>query len=92
MATMQRSKLRQSMQTWKTKAIRRGRQLKQVNKRVRELEQSRDQWKRKAQTRHTQLVALQDEVQRLRHRLGTAEKNHMTVPVDMPTAFLLSRR
>jgi len=92
MATMQRSKLWRSVQTWKTKAIRRGKQLKQATKRVRELEQSRDQWKRKAQARHTKLSALQAEVQCLRQRLDTAEKNHSTAPVDIPTVFRLFRR
>jgi len=55
MATMQRSKLRDSVQTWKQKAIRRGKQLKQANKRLRDLVQSRDQWTRKAQTRQARI-------------------------------------
>jgi hypothetical protein len=49
MTTGQRSKLQHAVQAWKTKALRRGQQLKQANKRVRELTQSRDQWKQKAQ-------------------------------------------
>lgn len=74
MATMQRSKLRQSVQTWKNTAIRRGRQLKQVNKRLKELLHSRDQWKRKAQARHTKITDLQAEIRQLRQRLDSAEK------------------
>ena len=58
MTTGQRSKLQHAVQAWKTKALRRGQQLKQANKRVREVTQSRDQWKRKAQARHATLSAL----------------------------------
>ncbi|MCP4286878.1 MAG: hypothetical protein GY792_20940 [Gammaproteobacteria bacterium] len=71
MATMQRSKLRDSVQTWKQKAIRRGKQLKQAHKRLRDLVQSRDRWKRKAQTRQARILQLHAEVQRLTH----AKKN-----------------
>ncbi len=56
MATMQRSKLRDSVPTWKQKAIRHGTQLKQAHKRLRDLVQSRDRWKRKAQTRQARIL------------------------------------
>ncbi len=75
MTTRQRSKLQHTAQAWKTKALRRGQQLKQANKRIRELTQSRDQWKRKAQARHATLSALHVEVKRLRQRLDGSEKN-----------------
>ena len=85
MATMQRSKLRQSLQTWKNKAIHRRKQLKQANKRLRELGQSRDQWKRKAQAGQARIVALQAENRRLRQRMDTAEKKPLPGLVDTPT-------
>lgn len=66
MATMQRSKLRQSIQAWKQRALRRGKQLKQANKRLRDLVQSRDRWKQKAQARQTRIAQLHAEVQRLK--------------------------
>ncbi len=87
MATMQRSKLRHAIQTWKQKATQRGKQLKQVNKRLRELAQSRDQWKRKAQARQTRIAQLCAEVQRLKH----AKKNHATIPVDIAIHYRQSR-
>ncbi|MCP4400464.1 MAG: hypothetical protein GY801_24565 [bacterium] len=92
MAPIQRSKLCHSLHTWKTKAIRRGKLLKQANTRVRELTQSRDQWKHKAQTRQTMLTTARSEVRRLRHRLDTAKKKSTDTPVDMPTVFRPSRR
>ncbi len=92
MTTGQRSKLQHAVQAWKTKALRRGQQLKQANKRIRELTQSRDQWKRKAQARHATLSAVRVEVTHLRQRLGGPEKNPPTAPVDMPTVFRPSRR
>lgn len=88
MATMQRSKLRHAIQTWKQKAIRRGQQLKQANKRLRELTQSRDQWKRKAQTRQTRIAQLCVEVQRLK----SAKKPPVIAPVDIATRCRPSRR
>ncbi len=85
MATMQRSKLRQSVHTWKSKAIRRGKQLKQIHKRLRELGQSRDQWKLKAQAGQARIAALQAENRRLRQYLDTAKKTPSPGPVDTPT-------
>ncbi len=88
MATMQRSKLRHAIQTWKQKAIRRGQQLKQATKRLRELAQSREQWKRKAQARQTRIAQLCAEVQRLKH----AKKKPAITPVDIATPCRPSRR
>jgi chromosome segregation ATPase len=85
MATIQLSKLRQSVQTWKNKAIRRGKQLKQLHKRVRELGQSREQWKSKAQAGQARIAALQAENRRLRRELDTAKKTPSPGPVDTPT-------
>ena len=84
MATIQRSKLRQSVQTWKSKAIRRGKQLKQLHKRVKELGHSREQWKLKAQAGQARIAALQAENRRLRQSLNTAKKTPSSGPVDMP--------
>jgi cell shape-determining protein MreC len=86
MATTQRSKLQQSVQRWKNKAIQRGKSLKQLKKRLKELVASRNHWKRKAQDRQTQMIALQRENRQLRQHLNSTEKNPSPGPVDTPTA------
>ncbi len=74
MATMQRSKLQHAVQRWKTKAIQRGKSLKQIKKRLKELTSSRDQWKHKAQARQANVMALQHENRQLRQQLFTEKK------------------
>ncbi len=85
MTTTQRSKLQQSIQRWKNKAIQRGKSLKQLNKRLKELAASRNQWKRNAQARHPQLIAVQRENRQLRQRLNAAEKNASPGLIDTLT-------
>jgi uncharacterized coiled-coil DUF342 family protein len=85
MAAIQLSKLRQSVHTWKNKAIRRGKQLKQIHKRVKELGQSRDRWKLKAQTGQARIAVLQAENRQLHRELEMTKKRPSPAPVDTPT-------
>ncbi len=88
MATMQRSKLRQAIHTWKQKAIRRGKQLKLANKRLRDLAQSRDRWKGKAQARLAQLAQFHAEIQRLKgaKKIGRPPLPICAQPANHPDA------
>ena len=86
MAPMQRSKLRQSAQRWKHKAIQRGTVLKHLKKRLKELKASRNHWKRKALDRQAKITALQRENRQLRQRVTVAQKKSSPAPVGIPTA------
>ena len=84
MATTQRSKLQHAVQRWKTKAIQRGKLLKQIKKRLNELTSSRDQWKHKAQARQARIIALQRENRQLRQQFTVTEKKPRPAPALCP--------
>ena len=85
MPTLQRSKLRHSIQTWKEKALARRTQLKALKKRIAELVQSRDAWKQKAQQRQHQIMELQAENARLATLKAQPEKKRALRATTIPS-------
>jgi hypothetical protein len=85
MPTLQRSKLRQSIQTWKEKALARRARIKALKKRIVELIQSREAWKRKAQQYQHQNKALLAENARLSTSEARPEKKHVLHATTIPS-------
>ena len=71
----QHSKLLQSLQQWKAKALARRHENAAFTKRMAELTQSRDTWKARAQRSEMAMAALQAENQRRAQPVAPIKKN-----------------
>ena len=66
--------------TWKEKATTRRMNIKQLQKRLKELTLSRDTWKLKATARQATIKELQEEIRQLRQQIHNSKKTPRNAP------------